>query len=126
MKNKLERFGSFGAIIAAAACPVCFPKLALIGALLGMGALAQYEVYFFYGAQILVLLTLVGNIVSFKKHRNITVLALVIVCTLLFFASLYLLVSEILSYLALAGLITGAIWSIVESKRCDRCATQTS
>jgi len=28
MKTYLERIGSFGGVIAAAACPVCFPKLA--------------------------------------------------------------------------------------------------
>jgi hypothetical protein len=28
MKTHLEKIGSFGGVIAAAACPVCFPKLA--------------------------------------------------------------------------------------------------
>jgi len=27
MNDKLEKFGTFGAIITAAACPVCFPKI---------------------------------------------------------------------------------------------------
>jgi hypothetical protein len=33
VKAHLEKLGGVGADIAAAACPVCFPKLALIGAL---------------------------------------------------------------------------------------------
>ena len=110
-----------GTIIAAVACPVCFPKLALLGALLGMGALAKYEVYFFYGAQAFVALTLIGNIVSFKKHHNKKILTIAIICALLFFASFYVLMSEILSYLSQAGLIVGAIWSMAETKRCDSC-----
>jgi hypothetical protein len=36
----VEKFGSIGAIIAAAACPICFPKLALIGSAVGLGVLA--------------------------------------------------------------------------------------
>jgi len=28
MKTYLEKIGSFGGVIAAAACPACFPKLA--------------------------------------------------------------------------------------------------
>jgi hypothetical protein len=54
MKAYLERIGSFGRIIAAAACPVCFPKLALIGALFGLGALGAYESQLFVAAQVLI------------------------------------------------------------------------
>src|SRR5216117_287385 len=43
MKIHLEKIGSLGAVIAAAACPICFPKLALLGALFGLGALGAYE-----------------------------------------------------------------------------------
>jgi len=49
MQFKLENFGSFGAIVAAAACPICFPKLALLGAFFGLGALSKYEAFFFMG-----------------------------------------------------------------------------
>jgi hypothetical protein len=54
MKTYLEKIGSFGGIIAAAACPVCFPKLALIGALFGLGALGAYESQLFVAAQVLI------------------------------------------------------------------------
>ena len=40
---KLENYGSFGAIAAAAICPICFPKLALLGAFFGLGALANQK-----------------------------------------------------------------------------------
>ena len=43
MKTYLEKIGSFGGAIAAAACPVCFPKLALLGAIFGLGALSACE-----------------------------------------------------------------------------------
>lgn len=39
MKAWLEKASSIGAVVAAAACPVCFPKLALLGAVFGLGAL---------------------------------------------------------------------------------------
>ena len=56
MKVHLEKFGSIGAIVAAAACPVCFPKLALLGAILGLGGLGAYEWQLFIVAQVLVAL----------------------------------------------------------------------
>jgi len=123
MKNKLEKFGSFGAIIAAAACPICFPKLALLGALLGFGALAQYEAVFFYGAQILVLLAVSGHVVSYKKSRNWKILSLSIVSAVLFFVSLYVVASEILSYIALGGIIVATLWHVYKNRFCASCVT---
>ena len=121
MKIKLEQFGSFGAIVAAAACPICFPKLALLGALIGFGALAKYEALFFYGAQILIVIALVGHVISYRKVQNRMILALAIIAAVSFFVSLYVFVSEILSYVALAGLVVATFWMTVENRRCAKC-----
>lgn len=123
MQNKLEKFGSFGAIVAAAACPICFPKLALLGALFGLGALAPYETAFFLGAQILVVLALIGHAISYKRHRNGKLLSLAVISAILLFISLYAFVSEVLSYLAFSGLIIATIWLIFENRRCSSCVT---
>lgn len=123
MKNGLEKFGSFGAIAAAMACPICFPKLALLGALFGFGALAPYETAFFFGAQILVVLAVVGHIIAFRKHQNWKPLSLAIASSILFFISLYAYVSEVAAYLAFSGLIISTMWVIVENRRCAACIT---
>ena len=125
MRFKLENYGSFGAIVAAAACPICFPKLALIGAFLGLGALTKYETFFFYGAHVLILIALVGHVISYKKVQNRTLLALAIISASLFFVSLYLIVSEMLAYTALTGLVAATIWMIVESRHCDSCVASS-
>ena len=123
MQNKLEKFGSFGAIIAAMACPICFPKLALVGALIGVGVLAPYETAFFFGAQILVVLAVIGHVLSYKKLQNWKLLSLAIISAILLFISLYVYVSEILSYIAFSGLIIATIWLIIESRRSSNCVT---
>ena len=125
MRIKPENYGSFGAIVAAAACPICFPKLALIGAFLGLGALAKYETFFFYGAHVLILIALVGHLITYKKIQNRTLLALAIISASLFFVSLYLIVSEMLAYIALTGLVAASIWMIVESRRYSSCVDST-
>ncbi len=117
MQNKLGNFGSIGAVVAAAACPFCFPKLALLGALFGLGALVKYELLFFYGAHILIVIALIGHIIAYKKIQNRSLLGLVIFSAALFFISLYILISENLSYLALAGLVTATIWMMFASRR---------
>ena len=117
----MEKFGSFGAIIAAAACPVCFPKLALLGAIFGFGALAKYEVIFFYGVQFLVILAVAGHFMSYKTSRNWKILSLAIGSAVLLFVSLYAFVSEMLSYLAFGGLVAATLWQVYENRRCADC-----
>jgi mercuric ion transport protein len=118
MRRKLEKVGSYGAIVAAAACPLCFPKLALIGALFGFGVLAKYEVVFLYMAQILIVLALIGHIISYKRLHNLALLILAFTSVILFFMSLYVFTSEILSYIALAGMIAAMAWMMFEDRRC--------
>lgn len=121
MKNKFEKLGSFGAIIAAAACPICFPKLALLGALIGLGTLQKYETFFFYSSHVLIIMALAGHIMSYKRLRNKAILTLAITSSVLFFTSLYIIGSEVLSYAALMGLVVATLWMLVENRRCVRC-----
>jgi len=125
MQNKLEKFGSIGTIIAAAACPICFPKLALIGAMFGMGALAQYETLFFFAAQILFLLALAGHVVSYRTHQNKFIIAMASISTILLFTSLYVFVSEILSYIAFLGLAIASIHLILINRHRNTCSSTT-
>ena len=110
----LDRFGSFGALLAAAACPMCFPKLALLGALFGFGALAQYEVIFFYVVQMLVVGMLVSHMIAFRRGGDKRLLMLVSISSVLFFTSLYVLGSEVLSYVALLGLMASSVWLMMK------------
>lgn len=121
MRNTLEKTGSFGSIVAAAACPVCFPKLALLGAIFGMGTLAKYETAFFIAAHVLVVLAMVGHVVSYKRHHNRALLTLAGGSVALFFISLYVFGVELLTYMAFAGLITATVWLMFENRRCQSC-----
>jgi len=104
MKIYLEKIGSVGAVIAAAACPVCFPKLALLGALFGLGAFSAYEWQLFIAAQILVALAVVGQALAYLQHRKRWLLGLGILSGAEVFGGLYLANSEALVYAGLAGL----------------------
>lgn len=108
----MKKYSPIASIIAAAACPICFPKLALIGALIGVGGFAQYEIYFLIAAQLLVLVSLFNAISTYRKIRNSKILMLVVSSVALFFISLYVFVNEYLSYLGLAGLVAGMIWQL--------------
>ena len=119
----LDKFGSVGAVIAALACPICFPKLALIGAALGLGVLAPYEQYIALVIQGLFVLASFGQYVAYRKHGNKWVLSLSITATILMFLAYYVIPSSILLQLSLGGLVAASVWQVVESRRCARCAT---
>jgi hypothetical protein len=106
VKIPLDKFGSIGAIVAAAACPVCFPKLALIGAVFGLGALSAYESQLIIAAQLLVVLSVAGHALAYRRHRRRWLLGLAAASALAFFAGLYLL--EPLAYAGFAGLLVAS------------------
>jgi hypothetical protein len=118
MKSYLEKFGSVGAIVAAAACPLCFPKLALIGAFFGLGAFAAYETQLLIAALALVALAVAGHVVSYFGHRNRWLLGSAVASGAAVFAGVF--VSEILAYAGLAGLVAASsadLWRRFARKR---------
>ena len=114
MKPFLDKLGSFGAVAAAAACPACFPKLALVGALLGLGGFGAYEARLFIAAQALVLIAVLGHALSFIQHRKRWLLASSVGGGAAFFLGLYALGSEWVAYAGLAALVVASgadLWS---------------
>jgi mercuric ion transport protein len=108
VKPPLEKVGSVGAVLAAAACPICFPKLALIGAFFGLGALSAFEYQFLIAAQALVGLAVVGHALSYLRHRNRWLLASALLGAAAVFGGLYVVGSELLVYAGLAALVVAS------------------
>ncbi len=105
MKTYPEKIGGFGALVAAGACSVCFPKLALIGALFGLGALGAYESQLFIAAQVLIAVAVLGHALAYLQHRKAWLLGLAILSGAAVFGGLYVLNSEAIIYAGLAGLV---------------------
>jgi len=118
----LEKLGTFGAVLAALACPICFPKLALVGVALGMGVFAPFEGYVVLAVQALFVLAFVGQWLAFRRHRNRWLLSLSGAVTLLVFVGYYIFLSTVLLQFALVGLAVASVWLVVELRRCAMCA----
>jgi mercuric ion transport protein len=119
----LEKIGSVGALIAAAACPICFPKLALLGALFGLGALGAYESQLLIAAQALIVLAIVGHVVAYRQHRKRWLLGVAILGAAAVFGGLYLKYSEPLIYAGLAVLVAASatdFWPRMRGRRLAR------
>ena len=108
-------------MLAALACPICFPKLALIGAAVGLGVFAPFEGYIAIGIQVLFILALIGQALAYPRHRNVWLLLLSVATTTLLFAAYYLFSSSVLIQLSLVGLVAASVWLFVELKRCAKC-----
>ncbi len=119
----IEKLASIGAVIAAAACPACFPVLAVVGSVLGLGVLHRFEGSVFLVFQILVLLALAGNVASFLGHRRILPLIVGVVSPLIIFFALYVQFHPLMLYLGLFGLAAASVLSFIANRRCARCAT---
>jgi hypothetical protein len=108
VKPYVEKLSSVGAVIAAAACPVCFPKLALVGALLGLGGLGAYEAQLFIAAQVLIVVAVAGHALSYRQHRRQWLLALALLGGAAVFLGLYLVNSEWLAYAGMSALVAAS------------------
>jgi mercuric ion transport protein len=101
----LDKLGSIGAVAAAAACPICFPKLALIGAFFGLGAFSAYEYQLLIAAQVLVVVALLGHAIAYRRHRRRWLLGTALASGAAVFSGFYVIGSEMLIYAGFAGLV---------------------
>lgn len=118
MKLQLEKLGTAGAILAAILCPICFPKLALIGAALGLGALAPFEGWFAAAAQVFLVLAVIGHLVAFRRHRNLWVPLLACIGASLVLGTLWFRYVEALVYLGLLSVVLATVWSVFALRKC--------
>jgi hypothetical protein len=109
----LDKIGSIGAILAAASCPVCFPILAAAGSVIGLGVLHTYEGKMLVLFQFLVLVSLVGLVLSFRRHRKPLPLIIGVPSALLVFYAFHIRFNEILNYVALAGLLAATVMNSI-------------
>lgn len=109
MKFLLDKIGSLGSLGLAAACPACFPQLAAVGAVFGLGALASYEGQIFFLTKVLVAVAMVGYIWAYRAHRRVWVLGLGVGGGVLFFLGLYVFGSEALIYVGFASMLVASI-----------------
>jgi mercuric ion transport protein len=118
--NYLDKVGSFGSILTAAACPACFPQLAALGTLVGLGALGAYKAEIFLATKILVALAIVGHVLAYRSHRSVTILLLGAGGGVAFFAGMYLLGSEAVVYAGLAAMLAASVADLVRRLRVRR------
>ena len=119
--NLIDKIGTVGSLIAAAGCPACFPMLAVVGSALGLGALHPLEGKVFLVFQILVAIALLGNVISYFKHRKTLPLLIGIISPGLIFFALYIRFHPVIIYSGLSGLAVASVMNMIANRRCKKC-----
>lgn len=118
----LDKAGSFGALLSAMACPVCFPLFSVLGSILGVGVLFPFEektiVYIF---MFFVVVALIGNLISYFHHRKLLPLLIGVSGTLSVFYGIFFSYNKLFLYAGVIALLTAAVLNYVESRWCDKC-----
>lgn len=114
----LDRIGSFGSLLAALACPACFPIFATAGAALGLGVLQPFEGGVFVAFQFLVVLSLAGNVLAYRRCRALLPLLIGVAAPLAILFAVHVEWSQELLYTGLAGLVAAPILNAVATRPC--------
>jgi len=117
----VEKIGTIGAVLAAAACPACFPMLAVLGTALGLGVFHSFEGWVFTWFQILVVVAMLGNLFSFVRHRREYSLIIGLAGPVLIFFALHVWFNQILLYIGLFGLVAASVLNYFANRQCARC-----
>lgn len=116
----LDKVGTFGSLITAAACPGCFPALASLGTAVGLGALGAYEGQIFLATKVLVVLAIVGHLLAYRDHRSIWLLILGAGGGVSFLIGLYIVGSEAVIYLGLVAMLAASVADLTRRLRVRR------
>ena len=117
----LDKIGSVGAVLAAAAAPCCFPLLAALGTVLGLSVLQPFVGYMAYVMQALVLLSLAGNYFAWRRHKKWMPLAVSGIGTVLVFLGFYSSLPAELVYVGLGALVMAAILNVFAARSGAAC-----
>jgi mercuric ion transport protein len=121
MWSIFDKLGAVGAILSAAASPCCFPLLASIGGVLGLGSVSFLRGNASLLIQAMAALAFVGQIAAYRQHRKRGPLVASSVSIGLVVVAYLLSYHVILIYGAMAGLIIAAVWNVLNSRRDRLC-----
>ena len=92
-----------------------------MGTILGLGIFQPFEGWVFIAFQILVAIAVVGNIVSFVRHRRTFVLTAGLAGPALICFALYVRFNQFLLYLGFFSLAAASVLNYIANRQCTRC-----
>jgi hypothetical protein len=120
-KQNHGKIGTIGAVLAATLCPACFPMLSVASTALGFGIFRPFEGWVLTVLRVLVVVPMLGNILSFFRHRLAFPLIIGLAGFLLTFFALCVGFNQLLLYLEPFGHVAAWVLDYVANQQCVRC-----
>lgn len=126
--NNIDKAGTTGLFITALFSPCCFPLFAFAASALGLGSFELFGAAAMWIFQAMVLVSIAGLYITYRRHRCIYPLLLATVSGLLIFYGYHFYESSAWLYFIyadMAGLLAATVWNYQRNKMqgtCDGCA----
>ena len=89
IKNNIDKLGTGGLFFTALFSPCCFPLFAFVASALGLGSFELFGGWTMWIFQAMVLISIVGLIISYRKHRSVSPLLIAAPSVLLIYYGYY-------------------------------------
>lgn len=126
--RNIDKLGTVGLFITAIFSPCCFPLFAFIATTLGLGSFELFGSWTMWIFQAMVLISVVGLFISYRKHRCMYPLLVAIPSGILIFYAYHFYDSNDwihLLYVGMFGLLIATIWNVKRNKMNATCHTYT-
>jgi len=118
LQNWIDRIAAIGSVITAFSLACCLPLFAIAGAALGLSFIQSESRIIPYILQALFLLGLLGAFLTYRGHKNILPLVLIVSANVCIFYAYYATFSATFVYIGLLALVSGSIANYMASKKC--------
>ena len=126
--NNIDKLGTAGLFLTAIFSPCCFPLFALAASFFGFGSFELFGGWTMWVFQAMVLISICGLCISYRRHRSIYPLLVAIPSGLLVFYGCNFNNSDYwiyFLYIGMFGLLTATIWNFIINKMHGTCNTCT-
>lgn len=122
--TSIDKLGTAGLFITALFSPCCFPFFAFAASALGLGSFELFGGWTMYVFIAMVLISIAGLIISYRRHRCLYPLLLAVPSALLIFYGFYSLEISPWIYIGMFGMLAASIVNYHRNKlhgNCDAC-----
>jgi hypothetical protein len=128
LTNNIDKFGTGGLILTAIFSPCCFPLFAFGASALGLGSFELFGGWTMWVFQIMVLVSLIGLYISYRKHRCMYPLLVAVPSGIMIFYAYHFNNSDnwiYFLYVGMFGLLIATLWNYRRNKLHGTCNTCT-
>ncbi|HSD06164.1 MAG TPA: MerC domain-containing protein [Flavobacterium sp.] len=125
IKNNIDKLGTLGLFFTALFSPCCFPLFAFVASAFGLGSFELFGGWTMWIFQIMILISIAGLIISFRKHHKFYPLLFAIPSGIVILYGYYFSYDFYHIYVGMFGLLIATVMNYYYNKLDGNCETCT-